>query len=115
MLVLLLLQNDDLIRDGGYGTANSDESNARIIDEDQLSLDDLTPPNHFPETSSITPKETKRTGEDYSQKFKGRIPLPQVSDTQVNVEKEIEKPYTDKERKHMKNSVITYSPIMKQK
>ncbi|KAL4232596.1 hypothetical protein ACF0H5_007286 [Mactra antiquata] len=109
------LPNDDFLRDGGYGTANSDESNARIIDEDQLSLDDLTPHNNFPETSSITPKETKRTGEDFGQKFKGRIPLPQVTDTGIHVERETEKPYNDKERKHMKNSVLTYSPIMRHK
>ncbi|XP_053397800.1 neurogenic locus notch homolog protein 1-like isoform X1 [Mercenaria mercenaria] len=108
---------DDFLKDGGYGTANSDDSHNKIVDvdDDQLSLDDLTPPEQFQEPNrSLTPKEPKRTAEEFDKKFYGRIPLPSVTDTNVNVDKEtVEKPYTDKERRHLKNTVNTYSPVLK--
>lgn len=64
--------------------------------------------------TSPSSKEHKRTGDEFEKKFYGHIPLPHVSDTQVNNEKETaEKPYTDKERRQLKHTVNTYSPVLK--
>lgn len=122
--VVYLIQLEDLIKDGGYGTANSDDSHNKNVDDDQISSvidltqqDDHITQEPFPErNSSFSPKETKSHHDEFSEKFYGRIGLPKVTDTQVILEKETaDKPYTDRERKQLKNTVNTYSPILRHK
>lgn len=109
-------------RDGGYGTSTSEEKFNQSFEDDHLSIEnipdltvpsnDLNNPTHPPWNPQSSPKEAKKSLiEEAAERFKGRAPIPPVTDTPVSIENERqEKSYNDGERRKLKNTFNTYRP-----
>lgn len=106
-------------RDGGYGTSTSEEKFNQSFEDDHLSIEnipDLTVPSNDlnnPPQSPWNPQSSPKKSliEEAAERFKGRAPIPPVTDTPVSIENERqEKSYNDGERRKLKNTFNTYMP-----
>lgn len=107
-------------RDGGYHTATSDDNKGHSsLEEDGISIEDLN--NDFNEQMvsqspevSVQPHEMSSMTDERrllvqaAETFKGRAPIPPITDTPLSMDT-TQKTYTDGERRKLKNTFQTYS------